>query len=163
MNAPDAPAPPPPAPPPTATVGARPRRLTVALSLVAIFVCGVLIGALGTLRALRAGARHRLNPDRWSPAVMEALDRRLVLSPEQRERIAPLVRAGAEEARGVRERAVSETLRIVEKTRARVAEQLSPEQARKLDEFIAQRHRRARHWLGPHPRHDAEPPPGPAR
>lgn len=163
MNAADpAPIPPPPAAVPTVP-GARPRRWTVALSLAAIFACGVLVGALGTLRAVRTETRHRLNPDRWSDGVMHALDRHLALRPEQRERIAPLVRAGAEEARGVRGRAVAETLKIVEQTRAKVAEQLSPEQARKLDEFMAQRQRRARRWIRPHQGHPAEPTPGPAR
>lgn len=131
--------------------GSRLRRWKVVLALSAIFVCGGLVGVLGTLRFMQNGVRRNLDPARWSARVFHELDERLHLTPSQRERIAPLVLAGAEEARAARRRAFGETRGIIERTHARIAAELDETQRGEMERLIAERRRSARRWLGPRP------------
>lgn len=143
--------------------GTRPRRWKVGLALAAIFLCGGLVGALATVRFLQNGPRRNVDPARWSAMVLQDLDGRLHLSPGQRERIAPLVRAGAEEARMARRHAFGEAHAIIERTHARIVAELDDAQRPEFERFIAERHQRARRWLrrGPSPGSGGEFPPAP--
>ena len=128
---------------------AGPRRWKVGLALTAIFLCGAVVGVLGTLRALQGGPRRNMDPAQWSAMVLNQLDGRLHLTAAQRERLAPLMRAGAEEARTARRRAFGEARAIIERTHAQISAELDDQQRVELDKFIAERHRRARRWFGP--------------
>ncbi len=138
-------------------LGLRRRRWKVALALSAIFVFGGLVGVLGTLRFMQEGGRRNVDPARWSARVFHQLDERLHLTPTQRERIAPMVLAGAEEARAARRRAFGETRGIIERTHARIVAELDETQRGEMDRLIAERRRRAHRWFGPGP----GPGPGP--
>ena len=131
---------------PVPPAGSPLRRWKVALALSAIFVCGGLVGVLGTLRFLQGGGRRNMDPARWSARVFHQLDERLHLTPSQREKIAPLVLAGVEEARAARQRAFGETRGIIERTHARIAAELDETQRGEMERLIAER-RRARRWL----------------
>ncbi len=143
-------------------LAAGPRRWKVGLALTAIFLCGVLVGGMGALRFVQEGARRHVDPARWSATVLDQLGRRLHLTPAQRERIAPLVRAGAEEARAARRRAFGETRGIIDRTHNQIAAELSETQRPELERFIAERRQRARRWFRP-PGPGEGPPPPPAR
>ena len=143
----------------TTAAATGPRRWKVGLALAAIFVCGVLVGVLGTLRFLQNGARRNLDPARWSATVMRQLDDRLHLTPAQHERIAPLMRAGAEEARAARRRAFGDARGIIDRTHAQIAAELSDPQRVELERFIVERRHRARRWLGPDAGGGPPPPP----
>lgn len=134
-------------PSPPRRAGVRPWAL--ALALAGLFGCGALVGVLGTLGSLRRETHHRLDPERWSATILERLDRELKLSPVQHETIAPLVRAGTDEAREARRRAAGEMWSILQRTHGRIAEQLTPEQRHTLDELVARRRRAARWWFHP--------------
>ena len=151
-----------PVPPPAAAVPASAtwRRWKVGLALAAIFGCGVLVGVLGTLRFVQDGMRRHVDPAQWSAMVLRQLDRRLQLTPAQRERIAPLVRAGAEEARLARRQAFGEARGIIERTHTRIAAELDDKQRAEMERFIGERRKRARRWFGTLPA-DGPPPPPP--
>lgn len=165
MIAPDSSHPAPPAAIPVAapaTVVTR-HRWKVGLVLAAIFGCGVLVGGLGALRFFQDGMRRHVDPARWTALVLHQLDGRLHLTPAQRERIAPLVRAGAEEARVARRRAFGEARGIIERTHTRIAAELDDRQRVEMDRFIGERRRRARRWFGTVPADGPPPPPPGAR
>ena len=139
-------------------LAARPRRWKIGLALTAIFVCGVLVGGLGTLRLLQDGVGRRVDPARWAERVMHQYDARLRLTPTQRERITPLVRAGAEEARAARQRAFGEARGIIARTHAQIAAELDDRQRGEFERLLAERRGRGRRWLGPIRRGDGPPP-----
>ena len=125
------------------------RAWKVALSLLAIFVCGAMLGGLVTLRVLRREVTRRSNPANWPVLVLARLDKRLSLTPEQHRAMEPIVREASEEALKIRTRSFSEIGGVVRRAQAKAIPQLSADQQHRLDEFITERADLARRWTGP--------------
>ncbi len=108
------------------------RPLAV-IAVVGLFLAGVLAGVLGThlfyLHELREpGGLAELG----TRAVARNLERRLDLTPSQKQQIEEILADTRTEVTALRRRMVPEVRAILRRTRVRVARVLTPEQRREL-------------------------------
>ena len=142
------------------------NRAVAVLSVIGLFVIGILIGALGT----HLYYAHTLRPPGGAPGrpgqdfFADRLDQRLGLSEEQREEVDRILReshAGREQLKGKVEPLVREHL---ETTHRRIAEVLTPEQREEFERMIDRHRRNAAEWLlRPHGRGPGRRRPPPPR
>lgn len=120
--------------------------------LIALFVSGVLLGAVGTWhfaehRAIENIVRERPVLPRF---ILRGLDRELRLSEEQRARITPIVCKTFRELMALRELAKPERERILQEGMEAMKAELSPEQQKKLEALHERlKARRERGGAGP--------------
>ena len=131
----------------------------VVLCLLTVFVGGGIVGAITTLRVLDHEIARRADPARWTTLLMERLDGRLHLTPDQRRNLEPLVRSGVNDIQQVRAQAFTEAAGIVQRTREQVQPALTGDQRQRLDQFLDERARIAHRWLGVGPAAAASSPP----
>lgn len=96
--------------------------------------------AAASVEPTRGGHRdfHPLQrlPFRWDPKqLMRRYADRLELTPEQRQRLEPLVQRAVEDYRRVQRSTFHETSVIIERLQEDIAKELTPEQRAKLDEM----------------------------
>ena len=127
------------------------RKWKIGLCLLAIFLCGALIGGLVTMQVVRGMAVRRSNPANWSALVLANLDQRLHLTPEQRRALEPILRSSTGEILEVRNRALIEVTRVVRRARTKAAPELSLDQRRELDTFLRERAALVHRWGAPLP------------
>ncbi|WP_243358118.1 hypothetical protein [Fundidesulfovibrio terrae] len=122
------------------------------LIVAAIFLTGAAVGALGleAWHAYRGGAFGKM--ERMGPAgfIMDHMNRELGLSSEQQAKIRPLVEEMVTKMDEARKPCFDAGEAVLEKYQGMIRTQLTPDQAKKHDEFL--KRLRAR---GPH-----GPPPG---
>jgi hypothetical protein len=81
-------------------------------SLLLMFVAGVLVGGLGTVRVVQKIAQERKNSERWTPRAMAWLDREIKLTTEQKTKIEPIVGKSMTDLRKLRDES-EETVRMI--------------------------------------------------
>jgi Spy/CpxP family protein refolding chaperone len=119
------------------------RRSSAVAGVIALFLVGVAVGALGA----NVVNRHRMHvaPFGLGTHVIAAeLQRRLDLSPDQRRQLDAILADSHRETialwREVRPRAVA----VVERAQNRIAQILTPEQRREFERFRSERHEHLR-------------------
>lgn len=142
----------------------------VILAFAGIFVAGLLVGGLVTLRVVKSLAPPRLgSPEQFSPLLMKRISSKLELTPEQQEKIRPLIARAADELHQMRRTVWTNSQAVMERVDGEIAAVLTPPQKLKFDQmreeqrervrrFTEERNRRLRdsHRSGEHP-----PPPAP--
>jgi len=123
------------------------QRVYAMLVLVAVFVLGGLTGA-GLMRAMSARAAHQWREHGEGPMIVWILDRRLKLSPLQRERVEAIVQAHEPEIMTARRTIAPQIRAIRARQRNEIREVLTPEQRSKFDILAAESDARQRHMLG---------------
>jgi hypothetical protein len=140
----------------------------VVLVFIGIFAAGLVVGGLVTLRVVKYLAAPRLgSPEQYGPQLIKGFAKKLDLTPEQQEKIKPLITRGAEELRQLRRTAWTTSQAVIERMEGEIAAQLTPDQKVKFDQMLAeQRERlkhfledRARRWKDSHPSGGQPPPP----
>jgi Spy/CpxP family protein refolding chaperone len=140
------------------------NRTVALLAVVALFVSGVVIGALGmhlyyAERLIRPGA----------PPMMAArmlgghLERRLDLSVEQQRQIETILAESRREAAELRIRLRPDVEALIERTGERIAAVLTPQQRREFDEMRRRDRRRTEQLLLGPVAPPGPPEPGPRR
>lgn len=129
------------------------KKVKLWSGLIALFVSGVLLGAVGTWhlaehRAIENFVRERPMLPRF---VLRGLDRELRLSEEQRARVEPIVCRTFRELMALRELGKPERERILQEGMEAMKAELSPEQQEKL-EALHERLKARRERGGPGPR-----------
>jgi Spy/CpxP family protein refolding chaperone len=148
------------------------------LLLTGIFFAGAVAGGFVTLEVGKGMLRKRLAPDNWGPARLKMLEKHLDLTPEQLDRLKPIIRRDVEDMNRLRQQGFQETRRILERMEKDIAAVLTPEQREKFQKLNAEMRERARRMIeqrrekgekgerrGPPPGapddHDGPPPPPP--
>ena len=121
---------------------AKPWKLI--LLLAGIFLAGGVAGGFLTLRYAHQKMRERGAPEQWGPARLKMLADRLDLSPDQVDRLKPIVRRDVEDLNRLRQQSFSETRRILERMERDIAAVLTPEQKRKFEQLNKEFRERAR-------------------
>ncbi len=121
---------------------AQPWKLV--LLLVGIFAAGCVAGGFVTMRYVHSKIRERGAPEQWGPARLKMLADRLALTPEQIDRLKPIVRRDVEDLNRLRQQSFQETRRILERMERDIAAVLTPEQKRKFEDLNKEMRDRAR-------------------
>jgi len=114
------------------------------LLLVGIFVAGALVGGALAVRLGPELFRKHAAPEQWGPARLEMLQRRLDLTPQQVEVLAPIVKRNVEELARFRQESIAQTRSLVERMEREISAQLTPEQRQKYEKLNEERRERLR-------------------
>jgi Spy/CpxP family protein refolding chaperone len=126
------------------------------LLLTGIFLAGAVAGGFVTLEVGKNMLRKRMAPDNWGPARLKTLEKELALTPEQIDRLKPIVRRDVDELNRLRQQGFQETRRILERMENDIAAILTPEQKAKFEKFNEERRERARRMFEQHRRERTE-------
>jgi len=133
-------------------------KLVIALLLV--FVAGATTGGLLSTLHMR---RHFLGPPHSGAVgdrMREHLRRALDLTPEQADKIAPIVDATSAKLEAIRVETAQRVRNAMEESEKQIAPQLTPEQQKKLQQLKLEHHRVLMHH-GFNPPPPDPPPPSP--
>lgn len=114
------------------------------LLLTGIFLAGSVVGGFVSLAVARSMVRERLAPEMWGPNRLKMIEKRLQLTPEQVERLKPIIRRDVEELTKLRQQGFQEARRVVERMEKDIASVLTPEQAVKYEKLNAELREKAR-------------------
>jgi len=132
------------------------------LVLTAIFVAGGVCGGLVGYRIDRRGLHHQPPPRDWVVRRIGRIDREIGLTPEQRQRIQPIVERNIDELTQAWRQSMVGSREIVEKMEREIGAELTPEQRARLEKFVQERHDRFKKMMQEQAlRGGREPPPGP--
>ena len=119
----------------------------VVLAFTGIFLAGMVVGGLVALRVVKHNAQQRLpTPDQFGPQLMRRFATQLDLTPEQKEKIKPIVMHGAEELRQLRRGTEGTSRAVIERMQGEIAAVLTPEQKAKFDDLLSQQRERMKRF-----------------
>ena len=104
------------------------KHWKVILALVALFLLGAATGVVGTLKVVKRFIESRTNPERMSQSMLQEYHRRLRLTPEQVERIRPILQRTGREMWELRTEMSGRTLQVIRLAQDEIAGELTPEQ-----------------------------------
>ncbi len=140
----------------------------VVTAFVGVFVAGLLVGGLVTLRVVKAQAPQRMAAtDQYGPFLMKRLVNRLELTPEQQTKIKPLVDRAAGELHQVRRKAWTDSQAILERIDKEITAELTPAQRATFEKLQNEQRERIRRFRegrrnnADRPGEGAPPPPPP--
>lgn len=107
----------------------------VIIVLFGIFVAGGVTGGFVGLRVCKNTIMNRPVPEEWAPKHIKRLVDRLELTPEQQEKIRPIVRRNMEQLNRVRNHAMTETQTVVAGMQREIAVNLTDEQRVKFEQM----------------------------
>ena len=119
----------------------------VILAFTGIFVAGLLVGGLVTLRWGRNIVQRMPMGERFAPQLMERLAKDLDLTPDQQARLKPIIDRENEELRQLRRTAQRTTAAVLVRLESEIAAVLTPEQKAKFDEQVKARREKMRHFM----------------
>lgn len=114
------------------------------LLLTGIFLAGALTGGVVSQRIIRKEIARRLAPEHWCPNRLDMLTKRLALTPEQQEKLKPIVQRDMDDLIKVRDNHITDIRRIIERMDRDTAAVLTPEQKVKFDEIIREKRQKAK-------------------
>ncbi len=104
--------------------------------LLAVFVAGLLIGGVVTVRVVQHQYRERMNTATWAPRTMAWLESTLRLTSEQKSLIRPVVAHSMEKMAELQSCAASERKQLFGEMFIEVATHLTDEQRQHLHQAI---------------------------
>jgi hypothetical protein len=110
-------------------------RWKITAILVAIVLASGLAGGFVGFQWAKIKARKRSNPETWNVQAMRALERRLVLTPEQHGRVQAILDGGVEELKGLRIETIAQSNRVLDRMVAEVEQELTLEQRVEFAKF----------------------------
>lgn len=117
------------------------------LLLTGIFLAGGVAGGFVTLEVGKNMLRKRLAPENWGPARLKMLEKHLELTPDQIERLKPIVRRDVDELARLRQQGFQETRRVLERMEKDIAAVLTPQQKEKFERLNEEMRERARRMI----------------
>jgi Spy/CpxP family protein refolding chaperone len=115
----------------------QPWKLVLLLS--GIFVTGAVAGGVVAMRYVRHAMPRHASPEQWGPARLKRLSEQLNLTPDQEEKLRPIVRRDMEDLGRIRASSFTESKRIFERMEHDIAEVLTPEQREKFEQMNRER------------------------
>lgn len=123
------------------------RHWKIILSLCAIFIAGGVVGSVATLRAVKRAVAIKPTPKDWAQMTLQRLENRLKLTPEQLEKVRPIIEETSLELRRIRQSTVEETGQAVRRAHDRISELLTPEQQKRMERLKRDRREALRQRL----------------
>lgn len=119
----------------------------VILAFTGIFVAGVLVGGLVTLRWGKNFVQRQPMGEQYGPQLMKRLVTELELTPEQEAKLNPIVTAASEELRELRRSTQRTSAAVLTRMQGEIAAVLTPAQKVKFDELASKQRERFRHFM----------------
>jgi hypothetical protein len=107
-------------------------RWKISLLLTLLVAISFAAGALLGIRWQKTQSRKRSMPGTWNEIAMRGIERRIDLTPEQREKIQKILDSGVEELHPIRTGTLYKTNQVVDRLVLEISATLTPEQ---LPEF----------------------------
>ena len=104
------------------------RHWKVILALLGLFLLGAATGTVITLKVVKRYIEARTNPERMSQTMLQEYHRRLHLTPEQVERIQPILQRTGREMWELRTEMAGRTFQVIRLSHDEIAAELQPEQ-----------------------------------
>ena len=104
------------------------RHWKVVLALIALFALGAATGTVVTLKVVKRYIETRTNPERMSQSLLQEYQRRLHLTPDQAERIRPILQRTGREMWELRTEMAGRTIQVIRLSQEEIAAELQPEQ-----------------------------------
>ncbi|HEY1174055.1 MAG TPA: hypothetical protein VGH19_22000 [Verrucomicrobiae bacterium] len=101
------------------------RHWKIAALLIALFVVGMVTGAVLTVAAVKKIAREN---DNWPVATYRLYKKRLKLTPEQEQKLRPTFELAGEELRGIRRDTLHDVFEVIRRANVEVEKELTAEQ-----------------------------------
>lgn len=98
------------------------------LALVALFALGAATGSVITLKVVKRAIEGRTNPERMSQSLLGEYQRRLKLTPEQVDKIKPILQRTGREMWELRSEMSGRTFQVIRASHEEIAAELTPEQ-----------------------------------
>ncbi len=111
------------------------RHWKMILGLLAIFVAGMGAGGFLAITGVIKIVKHQAKPEVWLDARMEELDRRLKLTPEQKQKIKPVLEDTVDRFHGIVDNGLNEFLQVIEAAHDRLNAELTPEQQQEWEKM----------------------------
>lgn len=111
------------------------RHWKVILALVALFLIGGVTGTAVTLKVVKQIVANRSNPERVPQLMLHEYERRLDLTPEQVEKIRPIMQRTGREMWELRAEMTGRTFQIIRHSNEQIAAELTPEQQKRFEEL----------------------------
>jgi hypothetical protein len=112
------------------------RRVKTIAGLLAVFVAGLVVGGVVTVRIIQHQHRERMNSANWTPRTMTWLESKLKLSPEQQSKVQPVVERSMKKIADFRSRVEDERRQLFGEMFAEVAMLLTDDQRQQLERGI---------------------------
>lgn len=104
------------------------RHWKVTLALLGLFLLGAATGTVVTLKVVKRYIEARTNPERMSQSLLQEYQRRLRLTPEQVERLRPILQRTGREMGELRTEMAGRTFQVIRLSHEEIAAELQPEQ-----------------------------------
>ncbi|MBL9090036.1 MAG: hypothetical protein JNL96_02350 [Planctomycetaceae bacterium] len=102
------------------------------LALSVVFVAGIVVGGVGTVRYIQREYRAKLDDSTWAPRTLDWLRTAAALTPEQERQIEPIVHDAIEQMKELRDSSEAQRRGVVKELLTAVAVSLPDEQRAKL-------------------------------
>jgi Spy/CpxP family protein refolding chaperone len=123
-------------------------RWKIGFLVLASFVAGAVTGAFLIMGSAKDEMRRERDPLRWFSSTPERWRSEMKLTPEQDQKIRPILQQIDDELTNRRAVDLRETEGILSRGEDRMAAILTPEQRPQLHQTFEQRRQRIRDWLG---------------
>jgi Spy/CpxP family protein refolding chaperone len=125
-----------------------PSRWKIAFLVLASFVAGAVTGAFFIMGSAKDEMRRQRDPLRWFTNTPERWRSEMKLTPDQDQKIRPILQQIDDELTNRRAVDLRETEGILSRGEDRIAAILTPDQRPQLHETFEQRRQRIRDWMG---------------
>jgi len=133
----------------------------VIFAFTGVFLAGILVGGLVTLRVGRHIAQRLPMAEGYGPQLLGRLVTQLELTPEQQAKIKPIVDQAAEELRDLRRSTQRSSAAVLVRMQGDISALLTPAQKAKFDELSAQQRDRFKRFMDERARRLKDRPPPP--
>ncbi len=123
-------------------------RWKIAFLVLASFVAGAVTGAFLIMGSARDEVRRQRDPLRWFSSTPERWRSEMKLTPDQDQKIRPILQQIDNELTNRRAANLRETEGILSRGEDRIAGILTPDQKPRLHQTFEQRRQRLRDWMG---------------
>jgi hypothetical protein len=123
-------------------------RWKVVFLVIATFVAGALTGGFFTISLAKNEVRQHSDPRRWFTVVPPRFTENLKLTPEQDQKVRPILQQIGDELNNLRAFDLRETEGILSRGQDRIDPLLKPDQRAVLHKVFEDRKQRVREWLG---------------
>jgi Spy/CpxP family protein refolding chaperone len=123
-------------------------RWKVVFLVVATFVVGAVTGALFVMGSAKDALRRNRDPQRWFSNTPDRWVSEMKLTPDQEQKIRPILQRIDDELTNQRALDLRETEGILARGEDRISSVLTPDQRPRLHQSFELRRQRVRDWLG---------------